>query len=234
VRANGEDFVREGFTTKDGWTVDFDHVYVSFADINAYQVEPAFDPAAAGEMPKPKVAIAIPGPTVVDLTAIKNGEKTVLVGDVTAPAGQYNALTWQMPPATTGPAQGYSLLIVGTASKTGKTLPFSLGVQEPFGFACGDFVGDERKGILAAGGAADVEATFHFDHLFGDGEELADSEINFKALGFDPLAAMAQNNTVNLTSNDLKAVLTEAQYQSLLQILAGLGHTGEEHCRALT
>ena len=32
-QANGEDFVRQGFVAKDGWTIDFDHVYVTLAEV---------------------------------------------------------------------------------------------------------------------------------------------------------------------------------------------------------
>lgn len=49
IRANGEDFVREGFVTKDGWEVSFDHVYVTLAEVTAYQSDPAFD-AEAGSL----------------------------------------------------------------------------------------------------------------------------------------------------------------------------------------
>jgi hypothetical protein len=231
VRANGEDFVLKGLTTKDGWILDFDHVYLSFGEVKAYQMESAFDPASDGAMPEAIVKTAIPGTTVVDLTAIGNGEQTVLVGEVTAPAGQFNALSWQMPPATTGPAQGYSILIKGTASKDKETIAFRVGVQEPLGFVCGDFVGDGRKGILAPGGTADLEATFHLDHLFGEGGKSADDDINRESLGFAPLAALAQNNSVDVSSQDLKEKLSEADYQRFLQILSNLGHVGEGHCR---
>ena len=30
--ANGEDFVRQGFVSKDGWAIGFDHVYINLAD----------------------------------------------------------------------------------------------------------------------------------------------------------------------------------------------------------
>jgi len=30
--ANGEDFVRQGFVSKDGWSISFDHVYITLSD----------------------------------------------------------------------------------------------------------------------------------------------------------------------------------------------------------
>ncbi|MGB3613727.1 MAG: hypothetical protein WBA10_08035, partial [Elainellaceae cyanobacterium] len=35
-RANGEDFVRQGFVSKDGWQMDFDHLYVTLSELKAY------------------------------------------------------------------------------------------------------------------------------------------------------------------------------------------------------
>ncbi|WP_199303431.1 hypothetical protein [Synechocystis sp. PCC 6803] len=231
VRANGEERAREGLTTKDGWVLDFNHVYVSLADINAYQVGSAFDASTDASLPETAVAIAMPGPTVVDLAMTGKDAETVLVGETPAPAGKFNALSWQMPLATEGPAQGYSILLEGMATKDGQTIPFKLGVKKELGFVCGDFVGDERKGILTAGGKADLEATFHLDHLFGDGQEPVDSDINLSAFGFDPLAALAGEKGIDLNSQDLQARLGAADYQTFLQVLANLGHVGEGHCR---
>ena len=39
INANGEDFVRQGFVSKDGWSITFDHVYITLADITAYQTD---------------------------------------------------------------------------------------------------------------------------------------------------------------------------------------------------
>lgn len=238
VRANGEERARDGFTAKDGWDLNFAHIYVSLADIKAYQANPPFDPMANDGLPQATVThcvadlceIAIPGPTVVDIAEDNNGE-TVLVGESPATPGQFNALSWQMPAAAAGPAQGYSILMEGTATKDGKTLPFTVGIQEELGFVCGDFIGDERKGILTASGEADLEATFHLDHLFGEGTAPADDDINTGSLGFEPLAALAQNNAVNVSSKDLKEKLSEADYQTFLKVLSNFGHVGEGHCR---
>jgi hypothetical protein len=91
-------------------------------------------------------------------------------------------------------------------------------------------VGDDRKGFLDADGTADLEATFHFDHLFGDGEAPPEDEINTGALGFDPLAAIAEGNTLDLDQAGLEAQLSPADYDRLMGILPSLGHVGEGHC----
>ena len=229
VRANGEDFVRQGFITKDGWQVNFDHLYVTLADVNAYQAEPAYDPEADSEI-NAKQQVSVTEPITVDLAEGDEAAEPIVVTQVDAPAGRYNALGWEMVPAPEGPSEGYSLMLVGDATKDGETIDFTLKMSEELGFTCGDFVGEERKGLLTAGESADVEATFHFDHLFGDGDAPADDEINTGALGFDPLAALAEGGQLDVTSSDLKQQLSDQEYQTLMGILPSLGHVGEGHC----
>ncbi|PSB16667.1 DUF4382 domain-containing protein [filamentous cyanobacterium CCP2] len=233
IRANGEEFVREGFVTKDGWEISFDHLYVNLVDVTAYQTDAGFDPEA-GQPIQPKEQVSLDEAKTVDLTGENPAEETVLVGEVEAPSGRYNALSWRMIPAADGPAAGYPMVLQGTATKDGETIDFTLRFEEELAFVCGDFVGDERKGFLEAGDAADLEATFHFDHLFGDAEAPADDEINTGALGFDPFAAIAQNNQLDANSTQLQEQLSDAEYSTLLEILPSLGHVGEGHCQETT
>lgn len=229
VRANGEDFVRQGFETKDGWQVSFDHVYVTLAEVTAYQSDPAFD-AEKGGKPQAETTVSLDGPITVDLAAGDETAEPVLVETLEAPAGRYNALSWKMVPAPEGDAEGYPLMLVGQATKADQTVDFTLQIDPTLGFVCGDYVGDERKGILTANETAEVEATFHFDHLFGDGGAPADDEINTGALGFDPLAALAQDGTLVANMDTLESGLSAEEYQTLMNILPSLGHVGEGHC----
>ncbi|MBE7380681.1 MAG: DUF4382 domain-containing protein [Leptolyngbya sp. SIO1E4] len=230
IRANGEDFVRQGFVTKDGWQVDFDHVYVTLSEVTAYQSEPPFD-AEAGEEPEALTVVSIEEPITVDLAAGDDTAEPILVETLAAPAGHYNALSWQMTPAATGAAAGYPLMIQGQAAKAGETIDFTLKVDPTLTFVCGDYVGDDRKGVLTANETADLEATFHFDHLFGDGEAPAEDAINTGALGFDPLAALAEGGTLDVNTEQLEAQLAPEDYALLLDILPSLGHVGEGHCK---
>ncbi len=232
IHANGEDFVRQGFTSRDGWEITFDHVYVSLADITASQTDPPFNPEAE-EALQAKAQVVVDSPKVVDLAEGDDSAEPILVSELAAPAGRFNALAWTMIPAVDGPSAGYSLWLQGTANRDGQTLPFTLRISEALAFTCGDFVGDERKGILDPNGTADLEATFHFDHLFGDGDAPADDDINTGALGFDPLATLAENGEVNLDSAALKAGLSPEDYDTFLNILPSLGHVGEGHCEEI-
>ena len=92
------------------------------------------------------------------------------------------------------------------------------------------YIGDERKGFLDAGTQADVEATFHFDHVFGDGDAPADDSINTGVLGFNPLAELATDGTVMVDMASLKQSLEPQDYSTLENTLLGLGHVGEGHC----
>jgi hypothetical protein len=232
IRANGEDFVRQGFTSRDGWEITFDHVYVSLAEITASQTDPPFAPES-GEAIQAKAQVVADSPKVVDLAEGDDRAEPILVTEIEAPAGRFNALAWTMPPATDGPSAGYSLWLQGIATKDGQTLPFTLKLSEALAFTCGDFVGDTRKGILTDNGTADLEATFHFDHLFGDSSMPAEDDINTGALGFEPLAALAANGAVDVDSVALAEGLSSADYDTLLSILPSLGHVGEGHCEEI-
>jgi len=228
--ANGEDFVREGFVSKDGWSISFDYVYVNLADIAAYQTDPPYDPQSGGHI-EADVEVGLAGSYTIDLA--KGGESAppILVGQVQdAPVGHYNAISWQMPKATSGPAAGYSLVIIGKADKDGQTIDFTLKIEIEYGYFCGEFVGDERKGIVQDGGTADLEMTFHFDHVFGDAETPPDDELNLDAVGFELFAGIATDGSLDENMAGLQDKLSAADYKALVDILPTLGHVGEGHC----
>ena len=232
LRANGEDFVREGFVTKDGWQITFDQLYVNLVEVTAYQTDPPYK-AETGGKPEAKEKVILAQSKVVDLAEGNETAETILVSEISAPPGHYNAISWKILKATDGPAQGYSLLMSGTATKDGQSLPFIVKIDQELEFICGDFVGDERKGILQAEDTAELEATFHFDHIFGDGSAAPDDEINTGALGFSPLAAIATAGKVEADMATLKDRLSPTDYQKFLAILPSLGHVGEGHCHTL-
>lgn len=231
VRANGEERAREGLVSKDGWKITFNDVYANIANVTAYQTQPPFDPEQGGEIQAQEKVVVLDQPKTVDLAQPGEGQDSVLVAAASnVPTGQYNALSWRMIPATEGPAQGQTLVMSGTAEKAGQTVNFVLNIDREFEYVCGEYVGDARKGIVQDGATADLEATFHLDHLFGDGEASADDPINQGALGFDPLAALAQNGNLQLDMAQLQSQSPQV-YQQLQEILPSLGHVGEGHCR---
>lgn len=226
LRANGEDFIRQGFTSKDGWQIEFDHVYTNIQDVVAYQSEPPFNPEADVDIVAETKTLLTESASL-DLAEGDEAAEPILVEQVETPAGRYNALSWKLASETEP-----SLLLIGTATRDGETIPFEIAMNPSLEYFCGDFVGDERKGILNPDETADVETTFHFDHLFGDIDTPEDDVLNRGALGFDPFAALAQDGAVNLTPEDLETQLTKTEMLQLADIYEGLGHVGEGHCRA--
>ena len=227
--ANGEDFVRQGFTSKDGWQISFDNVWINLTDITAYQSDPPYEPDMEGNINAEQI-IQLPRSYVVDLATGDENADPISVDQMIVPAGRYNALSWQIVPATAGDLESYSLMMVGTAEKDGEILPFTIGVEKSYSNLCGEFVGDERKGILTADGVANLEMTFHFDHIFGDGDLPADDSLNKLAVGFEPFASVAENGVIDTDLAALQNLLADDTYQMLLDILPTLGHTGEGHC----
>ncbi len=226
IHANGEDFIREGFVSKDGWNLTFAHVKLHFAEVRALQTDPPFNPDQGGS-PVIRQEVRLTSlPEVVDLQSPEPVPIGTLAG---APTGFYNALAWQLTP--TPGLGGGSILLEGTAVKGTVKLPFRLVVDRGYGVLCGEYIGEERRGILQPGGAATLEATFHFDHLFGDGDQDLGDPLNQQALGFAPLAALAKQGRVDLTYSQLQSQLSPKDRETLTKALLGLSHTGEGHCR---
>jgi hypothetical protein len=214
--ANGEDFVRQGFVSKDGWSISFDHVYITLDDINAYQTDPPYDPHDGGAI-SGQVTIGLDGAYTVDLAEGGEDAAPILVGELTdVAAGHYNAISWNMVRATSGPAAGHSLVMIGTAEKDDRVIDFTINIDAECGYDCGEYVGDVRKGIVSEGGTADLEMTFHFDHIFGDYELPADDELNQGAVGFEYFIDYADGQTAVINMTEMH-----------------LGHVGEGHCHCL-
>ena len=210
INANGEDFVRQGFVSKDGWSINFKHVYITLDDIIAYQTDPAYDPHTGGNI-NGKVTVSLDETYTIDLAEGGEGAMPILVDEIPdAPAGHYNSISWKMVKAVSGPATGYSLVMIGTAEKDGQIVDFTINIEEECEYSCGEYVGDERKGIVVDGGTTDLEMTFHFDHIFGDAETPLDDALNLDALGFEPFA---EGGEIDLNMAELH-----------------LGHVGEGHC----
>ena len=225
--ANGEDFAREGFTSKDGWNINLERLYVTLGNITAYQTDPPYDTEQGWDIGYQE-KVELDDTYTVNLT---NPAADPLVVDEydNAPAGHYNALSWDMLRAEQGDPEGYAIVFEGTAEKDGQTIEFTLKLEQETACLGGDYIGDERKGILEADGEADLEMTFHVDHFFGSGEEDADDPLNLDALGFDPLAALAVDGVVDVDLATLKGALSAEDYSKLEAILLHFGHVGEGH-----
>ncbi len=213
--ANGEELVTQGFLppkmTKDGWKLTFSHAFVSLSDITAYQTDPPYD-AHTGQAISAKEKVALDGIHVIDLATGAEDDPPVFVGEVkNAPVGHYNAISWKMAGDKQGLLAGYTMLLTGVAEKDGQKINFQIRTAEESTYKCGEFVGDERKGFLKAGEVADLEMTFHFDHIFGRADKDADDPMNLEAVGFEPFADVSKVHEIKLKGMHI-------------------GHAGEGHC----
>ncbi|MBN1189418.1 MAG: hypothetical protein JXA46_06690 [Dehalococcoidales bacterium] len=214
--ANGEDFVRQGFVSRDGWSITFDHVYITLDDIAAYQTDPPYDPHDGGSI-KGQVTVSLDKAYTIDLAEGGEDASPIMVGEVKdVSTGHYNAISWKMVKAASGPASGHSLVMIGTAEKDGQVVDFTINIDAECSYEGGEFVGDERKGILEENGIADLEMTFHFDHIFGDADTPADDELNQTALGFAYFIDYADGTTAEIDMGKMH-----------------LGHVGEGHCHCV-
>lgn len=212
IYANGEDLATEGFQgeklTADGWRLSFDHIYVTVSDVTAHQVSQPYDAHAGGEF-QTLVSAPTLNTTTLDLVDA-DADDRVLIDTVTAPSGHFNAMSWRITPAEDGAWAGYSLVLIGTATRDDQSVDFTLLSDNAIEHRCGEFVGDERKGFLDAGGTAEQEITFHLDHIFGRSDKATADPMNQAAIGFEPFA---EGGTQPLTLDGLH-----------------IGHVGEGHC----
>lgn len=227
--ANGEDFIREGFVSKDGWRISFDNVYLSLSEIKAYQTDPPFSVDSGLEI-DPKVTAELDNTYTIDLAEGNDAATPIFVAELTeVPIGHYNAISWYVAKANDGVAKGYSLIMIGQAEKNEELINFELKFDNEIKYTAGEYIGDERKGFVEEDKVADLEMTFHFDHIFGDNSLPADDDINLEAVGFEPFAILATNNSLVIDRAELEERLSAEDYSKLVEMIFTLGHVGEGH-----
>lgn len=231
--ANGEDFVRQGFITKDGWQITFDNVFVTLADVIAYQTDPPYNPDSDKAIASKTKVFLLEGDKIIDLAEGDINADPLVITEVKAPTGMYNALAWKVVQSDNGESEDQAILLKGKAEKEGKILEFAIAFDKELNYSCGEFVGDERKGIVKDSATAEMETTFHFDHIFGDAEAPTDDAINTDSIGFDPFIPFAKDGKITVDLATLKENLDPTTYQTLEKAIAGLGHVGEGHCKKM-
>ncbi|MEM6283349.1 MAG: hypothetical protein AAF787_14235, partial [Chloroflexota bacterium] len=115
--ANGEDFIRQGFVSKDGWDISFSNVTVNVSQVRAYQTSPSYNPDE-GELVRSDEMVGLPGSFVIDLAEGDEDAAPLTVATLEdVPAGFYNALAWTVAPPMDGDMAGTALQIAGTATR---------------------------------------------------------------------------------------------------------------------
>lgn len=215
--ANGEDFVRRGFVDKGRWNLTFDHVFVNIID-------PTAKIPGAGEA-------RLPGEFWVDLAAGDASAPIAVVGTLKdVRPGNYQSMFFKLRRRSSGEYKGYSIVLTGLAVKEDLRVSFEIKLNEELDYTGTEgYVGDSIKGLVKAGKQADVEMTFHFDHIFGDNQAAADDHINSGSVGFDFFYSIKQGETLSVEQKELKG---RTGYDKLVQAIWSLGHLGEGHCEA--
>lgn len=217
IYANGEEFVQNGFVEKNGWRIDFSKLLVNIVDVHAYN-------------PQDKsLSQKLNNDYLVDLTG-KSGSTLYPPLDTikNVPVGNYQSLSFSLKRLTSGEYKGASIVMVGTAHKNEKSVPFTILLDEEMTFDGKDgYVGDGVKGLLKKDKVADLELTFHFDHIFGDKDGEPTSHINTGSVGFDFFLDSLEKNEGVITQDMLKS---KDSYKKLLKNIWTLGHLGEGHC----
>lgn len=220
IRANGEDFVTEGFISKEGYTIDFDNVLINIGNIKAYNPQDE------------KLSTTIKVATLIDLKKGTPADPTVAVRKLeNVPEGNYQSLRFSLKQIESGEYAGYSIILIGSATKDEKTTPFLIKLNEELTFDGREgYVGDSIKGLVDPGESSDVEMTFHFDHLFGNIEAPADDHVNSGSPGFDFFMTYENNGSIDVNQNQM---IENPQYDKLIRALESLGHLGEGHCEVI-
>lgn len=213
---NGEDFVNQGFTDKDGWEISFEKVLINLNGISA-------------ELVNSKHKIDLAQSYSVNLKSSK-GNLINIATKKNVPVGEYRRLSWKMTKMTEGQYKGYSLILSGTAKKESESIPFEIKLNEEVKWYCKDgYAGDVLKGFVEKGKSSEVEMTFHFDHIFGDINQKADDPLNMGAVGMKYFLQLAENKKLSITQQDLQEKTNKEQYNKFINSLRGIGHSGEQH-----
>lgn len=215
--ANGEEFVVDGLISKEGWQIQFSSLLINIDSPEAYNPN------------HPELKALLKGHHLINLkrgTTEKPEVSVAILPDVQT--GNYQSLRFSLKQIESGEYAGFSIVLKGNAEKEDEKIPFEIKLDEELTFdGLEGYVGDSIKGILKAGKTADVEMTFHFDHLFGNIEMGADDHVNSGSPGFEFFLPYIKDNKIDVTQDQTKS---NPQYDKLIQSIETLGHLGEGHC----
>jgi hypothetical protein len=218
--ANAESFVANGFKSVDGFKITFTKVILNISDVSVASKDG-------------KKTITLPGSHMVDFKSSADAfVKLAVLNKI--PVTEYRRLKWSLKKLKDGEYKGYSLILTGKAIKGGKTIDFTLKFDEEVSWDAKEgYSGDIIKGIVKKGKIGEVEMTFHFDHIFGDGNSPLTASVNKAAAGFGVFAKFAKNNKIVVSQAELKEQLGADVYKKLILAFQGLGHSGEGHADIL-
>jgi hypothetical protein len=244
----GEDFIEEGIPAaafSDGWSVAFDRFLISIGSIAAKAGEGARE-------------VGVPGFFLVDLAQASGGEGYELA-TFDAPGGTYDHYGYRIAPdqaatpvnvqaadATAMKAAGYSIRVVGSATKPGATKSFDWGFTLKLTHAhC-------EVSSKVDGNGVTVQSTIHADHFFYDDAVSEEPEVAFQLIAdADGMAGSPADGAITPAELAAVDIRSQTRYQvgsnrdpagnaitNLRQYIelqaTTLGHiNGEGHCEDL-
>lgn len=219
--ANGEGFVAEGFTDKNGWKINFSKVIINLSDISVTSKDG-------------NTTIKLDKNYILDLKSTQNAIVSVFTKNNVA-ATEYRRLKWSMKRMQDGEFKGYSLVLIGKAVKGNKNIDFTIKIDEELSWDCVEgYSGDVIKGIVKKGKTGEVEMTFHFDHIFGDKSASPTTHVNTGSVGFDYFVEFANNGNLVIDQKTLSQKTKKKTFVKFLKALHGLGHSGEGHANVVS
>ncbi|MBZ0270715.1 hypothetical protein K8I61_01665 [bacterium] len=235
------DFVIDGgaelrgeITSKDGWRLVWDHVYVHLTDVVAWRADIAKHAGEthdgdAGEAGDEHVSPPV-NDFYVELT--KAAEPSVFITAGGVPAGRYGMIEFNLSPDTPKHGDddvfGNAFTILVDADKDEEHLFLTVTVRDAYEFLdCGPNpdvapVTPESAGQAVVG----IDAS----PIFGNVNLAGDDPLNEASIGFQPFADAATTEVLVVKHHDLHDTLGDDLAERFLDSLALAGRTGAARC----
>jgi hypothetical protein len=199
-----DELLQQGFTSKDFWQIRFEHLYITF-DGKGRTID-----LSDGDEPLGTILSQWQG----------NEAKGNQEGDAAkAKSGQ---LSGRIIKATSGPSQGYGIYFQGKAYRESNRVSFTLKFEQDFRVKC--------SAPGAAKSKSDAALSLRLENLFGDARLPAEGKVNQAALGFDPLAELAEKETLVIDMATLRQRLSPESFANLEKQLGQLIYLGNQPC----
>jgi hypothetical protein len=199
-----DELLQQGFTSKDFWQIRFEHLYITF-DGKGRTID-----LSDGDEPLGTILSQWQG----------NETSTNQEGNATkAKSGQ---LSGRIIKATSGPSQGYGIYFQGKAYRESNRVSFTLKFEQDFRVKC--------SAPGAAKSKSDAALSLRLENLFGDARLPATGNVNQTALGFDPLAELAEKETLVIDMATLRQRLSPESFATLEKQLGQLIYLGDQSC----
>ncbi|MDV2998657.1 MAG: hypothetical protein N5P05_000263 [Chroococcopsis gigantea SAG 12.99] len=184
--------IKNGLTSKDGWKLQFHHLYVTIAKMK---------PAANMSYEK------------------NHGNNTITLVEVPT---TIDIISPRTPSLKSSENKTHAVIINGVATKDDRRIEFTLSFDRERDYICDRLT--KGNNYLAPQPPQQIDTSLGFERLFGNAERAASDTINQNAIGFQPLANLSRNQSLNLDEASLKT------YLPLTQNLTNVNNISDNNC----